>query len=150
MGVGDKLKTPISIRYSPIRAKRNLNFVKKLANIKYYYYTMWRVKISIMPGSHSRRDSTRQERECEGYICLVCHILDLFLSCLEALGNTFVNQSRVKGNENVSPHCRRYCDYILVQFSNVDCGLKFSEKCGRMKLSQLSTVLWLSRVVPVS
>ncbi len=80
----------------------------------------------------------RRESECEGYICLVCHILDLFLSHLEALGNMSVNQSRVKGNENVSnvsPRYQRYRDSILMQFLNIDYGLKFSEKYGRMKLS---------------
>ncbi len=49
-----------------------------------------------------RQHETRRERECEGYIHLVCHILNLFLSCLEALGKVLVNQSRVKGNKNVS------------------------------------------------
>ncbi len=66
------------------------------------------------------------------------HILDLFLFHLEVLGNMLVNQSRVKGNENVlivSPHYQRYCDYILIQFLNIDYGLKFSEKYRRMKLS---------------
>ncbi len=67
---------------------------------------------TIMPGLHSRRDSMmRRERECEGYIRLVCHILNLFLSHLKALGNMSVNQSRVKGNKNVSnvlPCYRRF------------------------------------------
>ncbi len=81
--------------------------------------------------SRQRKTRTRVLR----YICLVCHVLDLFSFCLEALGNMMVNQSRVKGNENVSPRYRKYCDYILVQFLNIDCGMKFSEKCGRMKLS---------------
>ncbi len=76
---------------------------------------------NLLPDLHSHRDNW--ERECERYICLVCHILDLFLSPLEALGNMLVNQSRVKWNENVSPHYRRYCDYIFVQFLNIDCGL---------------------------
>ncbi len=44
----------------------------------------------------------RWERECEGYIRLVYYILDLFVCRLEALGKMSVNQSRVKGHENVS------------------------------------------------
>ncbi len=52
----------------------------------------------------------------EGYICLVCYILDLFVSHLQTLGNTLVYQSQVKGNENVSPRYRRYCDYVLCKF----------------------------------
>ncbi len=59
-----------------------------------------------------RQHETRREPECEGYICLVFHTLDLFSSCLEALGDMLVNQSQVKGNENVSnvlPRYRRYC-----------------------------------------
>ncbi len=49
----------------------------------------------------SRQHKTRRERECEQYIYLVCHILDLFLSHLGAPGRMSVNQYRVKGNENV-------------------------------------------------
>ncbi len=52
------------------------------------------------------------------YVCLVCNVHDLFLSHLEVLGNMSVNQSRVKGNENVSPCYRRYCDCILVHMEN--------------------------------
>ncbi len=113
--------------------------------------------IYYMPGLHShwdsmRWDEMRWERECEGYICLVCHILNLFLSRLEPFGNISVNQSWIKGNENVSnvSHWYQSRHYILVQFLNIDCGLKFSGKCGRMKLSYLSTVSWLLKVVPVS
>ncbi len=94
--------------------------------------------LSLMPGLHSHWDNMRREREGEGYICHVCHVLDQFLSCLDALKNMLVNQSRVKGNENVSSASsrnQRYCDYILGQFLNIDYGLKFSEKCERMKLS---------------
>ncbi len=72
--------------------------------------------VLIMPGLHPHQDNTRWERECEGYIRLVCHNLGLFLSCFEALENMLVNQSRVKGNENVSnvsPHYQRY----LITFS---------------------------------
>ncbi len=76
----------------------------------------------------SRQQEMIRERECEEYIRLVCHILNLLLSHLEALWNMSVNQSRVKGNENVLPRYRRYCDYILVQFLIIDCGLKLSEK----------------------
>ncbi len=64
-----------------------------------------------MSGLHSHRDSTRQEQECEGYIHLVFHTIVLFLPRLEALGDMSVNQSRVKGNENVSnvlPCYRRF------------------------------------------
>ncbi len=42
---------------------------------------------------------TRQEREYEEYIRLICHVLDLFLSRLEALGIMSVHQSQVKGND---------------------------------------------------
>ncbi len=93
-----------------------------------------------------RQHEMRWEQECEGYIHPVCHFFDQFLSRLEALGNMSVNQSRVKGNKNVSnvsPRYRRYCDYILIQFLNIDYGLKFSEKCGRMKLS---SNFWNSRL----
>ncbi len=80
---------------------------------------------------------TRRERECEGYIRLVFHTLDLFSFHLEALGDMLVNQSRVKGNENVSnvlPRYWRYCNYILIQFY-VDCCFWFEvEKCGQRKL----------------
>ncbi len=51
-----------------------------------------------------RQHETRQEQECEGYIHLVFLTLDMFSSCLEALGDMLVNQSRVKGNKNVLPH----------------------------------------------
>ncbi len=62
-----------------------------------------------MPGLHSRRDSTRQdENESEWYIRLVFHTLELFSSRLEVLGDMSVNQSRVKGNENVSNVLPRY------------------------------------------
>ncbi len=50
----------------------------------------------------SRQHETRQEWECEGYIRIVLHTLDVFLSHLEVLGKMSVNQSRVKRNENVS------------------------------------------------
>ncbi len=53
------------------------------------------------------------------FLCLVYILVIMWrvlLSCLEALGNMPVNQSRVEGNENVSPRYWRYCDYILVQF----------------------------------
>ncbi len=98
------------------------------------------LKLNLFRNLSSKNDVlsicfTRCEREDEGYVHLVCQILDLFLSHLEALGNMLVNQSRVKGKENVSPCYRRYCDYILIPFLSVDCGLTFSEKCGRMKLS---------------
>ncbi len=96
---------------------------------------------------------TRQERECEGYIRLVFHTLDLFSSCLEALGDMSVNQSRVKENENVSnvlPHYRWFshasvnvclcsCVLRLIHISpkvsmstwdeNVNQALRFSFKC---------------------
>ncbi len=49
----------------------------------------------------SRQNETRWEQEREGYIPLVFHTLDLFSSRLEALGDMLVNQSLVKGNENV-------------------------------------------------
>ncbi len=128
------------------------------SNIHFVFTCLIRIRIQMLtwPNANAwftfslRQHETRQEWECEGYIRLVCHIFDLFLPCLEALGNILVNQSQIKGNENVSPRYRRYCDYILVQFLNIDCGLKFSEKCGWMKLNQLSIVTWLSRVVPVS
>ncbi len=67
-----------------------------------------------------RQHEMRRERECEVYFCLVCHILNLLLSHLEALRNMLVNQSRVKWNKNVSSCYRRYCDFILIQFSNID------------------------------
>ncbi len=104
----------------------------------------------VIRGLHSHRNSTRQEWECEGYIRLVCHILNLFLSHLKAIENMSINQYSVKGCENVSnvsPRYRRYFDYILVQVLSIDCGLKFHEKCERMKLS---TVSWFSRVAPDS
>ncbi len=50
----------------------------------------------------SRQQETTWEREREGYIRLVFQTLDLFSSHLEALGDMSVNQSRVKGNKNVS------------------------------------------------
>ncbi len=83
----------------------------------------------------SRQHEVRQWWGCKTYICLVCRILNLFLAHLVALENMSVNQSRVKGNENVSPRYWRCCDYILIQLLNIDCGLKFNEKCGEMKPS---------------
>ncbi len=50
----------------------------------------------------SRQHETIQERECEGYICLVFHTLDLFSSHLEALRDMSVNYSPVKGNKSMS------------------------------------------------
>ncbi len=47
----------------------------------------------------SRQHEVRQERECEDYIRLVCLILNLFLSRLEALGNMSVNRIRVNGHK---------------------------------------------------
>ncbi len=52
-----------------------------------------------MPCLHSHWDGTKQEQECEGYICLVHHVLNLFLSHLEARGNMLVNRTQVKGHE---------------------------------------------------
>ncbi len=49
-----------------------------------------------------RQHETRREWEFEWYIRLVFHTLDLFSSCPEALGDMSVNQSRVKGNEDIS------------------------------------------------
>ncbi len=48
-----------------------------------------------------RQHKTRQKRECKGCIRLVYHVLNMFLSHLKALGKMSVNQSLVKGNENV-------------------------------------------------
>ncbi len=58
-----------------------------------------------------RQHETRQERECEGYIRLLFHTLDLFSSHLESLRDMSINQSRVKGNKNapnVLPLYRRF------------------------------------------
>ncbi len=49
-----------------------------------------------------RQHETRWKREYEGYIRLIFHTLDLLSCRLEALKDMSVNQSRVKGNENVS------------------------------------------------
>ncbi len=46
-----------------------------------------------------RQHEMRWEQDCEGYIRLVCHILDLFLSRLEAHRNMPVNHTRVKGRK---------------------------------------------------
>ncbi len=56
----------------------------------------------------SRQHETGREQECEEYIRLIFHTLYLFSSRLEALGDMLVNQSRVKGNENVSKVLLRY------------------------------------------
>ncbi len=72
----------------------------------------------------SRQHEIRREQQCEGYIRLVFHTFDLFSSCLEAPRDVSVNQSRVKGNENVSnvlPHYRQFSHesvnvYIRVYF----------------------------------
>ncbi len=67
------------------------------------------VERTIMPGLHSHWDSPRQdENESVKGICLVFHTLDLLSSCLEALGDMLVNQSRVKGNKNVMPRYRQF------------------------------------------
>ncbi len=78
-----------------------------------------------MPGLHSCRDRTRWEWEYEGYICHVCHILDLFLSPLEPLGNILVNQSRVKGMR-VSQMSRLVIESTMLHSRSVleyNCGL---------------------------
>ncbi len=67
---------------------------------------------TIMPRLRFRWDSTRRERECEGYIRLVYHVLNMFLAHLEALGKMLVNQSRVKGNENVSTLSHSFCTRV--------------------------------------
>ncbi len=59
----------------------------------------------------SRQQETRWEL-CEGYINLVRHVFDLFLSYLKALGKISVIQSRVEGNENVSTLSRSSCTRV--------------------------------------
>ncbi len=77
-----------------------------------------------MSGLHPPRDSMRQECECKGYICLVCHILNLFLYRLKALGKMSVSQSRIKGNENVSTLSRS--SHMRVWMSIFVCTLSHS------------------------
>ncbi len=57
-----------------------------------------------MPGLHSRRDSMRQDENesVKGTFVASSTLLDLFSSRLEAFRDLPVNQSRVKGNKNVS------------------------------------------------
>ncbi len=62
---------------------------------------------------HSRQDSTRQDKnESVKGTSVSSSTLDLFSSRLEVLGDILVNQSQVKGNENVSsnvlPGYRRF------------------------------------------
>ncbi len=76
-----------------------------------------------MPGLHSHRDSMRQDENESMKVTFVSSSTlstcsRLVSSCLKALGDVLVNQSRVKGNENVSnvlPRYRRYCGYILTR-----------------------------------
>ncbi len=67
-------------------------------------------------------------RECEGYIRLVCNILDLFLSCLEALGNMSVNCTRVKGHK---------CLTSLFKLRSI----LFRSSCTRVWMSAFMSIL---------
>ncbi len=66
-----------------------------------------------MPGLHFRWDNARRD---ENESVKGTFVLSITFSNCSCLGNMSVNQSRVKGNENVSPRYWRYCDYILVWF----------------------------------
>ncbi len=95
--------------------KYNLNlffftFVKlsKIVTQNLYFHSQKNITFYAGFTFSSRQHETRQERESEGYISLVFHTLDLFSSHLEALGDMSVNQSRVKGNENVLPRYGRF------------------------------------------
>ncbi len=71
-------------------------------------YTRWDtvqpVRGLIMPGLHSHRDSMEQDENesVKGTLVSSSTLSNLFSPCLEALGDMWVNQPRVKGNENVS------------------------------------------------
>ncbi len=60
----------------------------------------------------SRQHETRREWECEGYILLIFHTLDLFSSRLKTLGDMLVNLSQVKGNMNVSTLSCSFCTRV--------------------------------------
>ncbi len=92
-------RTKVGMREAPDRwvrgeERRNAVYKERLWKLP---HTLLQYKVTflfwllyllhVMPGLHSRWDSTRWEREWEGYIRLVCHILDQFLSPFEALGN---------------------------------------------------------------
>ncbi len=69
---------------------------------------------SVMSGLHSLiQHKRRQEWACEGYIRLILHALDLFLSRLIALGKMSVNCTQSK-DTNISPHYWRYIQLCLV------------------------------------
>ncbi len=66
----------------------------------------------------SRQYEMRRERECEGYIHLISHTLNLFSSHLIALIKISVNRTRVKGHECLNSLLKLLSN-TLVQFSNI-------------------------------
>ncbi len=94
----------------PWRAKLNSVVMMKLLlhshlpNCGLHYYAWFTFSL--------RQYETRRERKRKGYIRLIFHTLDLFSSRLEALWDMLVNQSRVKGNENVSYVLPRYQRFL--------------------------------------
>ncbi len=94
-------------------------FLPVTSQLRYKWPRLW--KKAIMSGFHSCRDSI-DKSECEGYIRLIFHTLDLFSSRLKALGYMSVKQSRGKGNENVSnvlPHYRWFSHKSANVYINV-------------------------------
>ncbi len=97
---------------------------------------VWMSSDSVMPGLHSRRDSTRQDENESVKGTFVSSSILSTCSHLEALGDMSVNQSQVKGNENVSnvlPRYRRFSHenvnaYIRVYF--VSCTSRQKSRRG--------------------
>ncbi len=87
--------------WASIKFRNVYIYIKILVSVRYNEPPKFCTKTPLFTLS-SRLHEARQERECDGYICLVCHILDLFLSRLEALWNMSVNCTRVKGHESLS------------------------------------------------
>ncbi len=99
----------------------------------------------LMLGLHTCWDNRWDEQEWKGYICLISHALNLFLSCLVALTNMSVNHTRVKGHKCLTSLLKLLL--ITLSFSSQIFlpSIFYGEKIFFNLLGKLSAVLWLSR-----